>query len=276
MRGQAQQLLYALERDISANRLILPSLPEIALRVRQLTSDPDCSVSALVHEVSKDAGISARLLKVANSTAMLRGKPLTSMAQVITNLGFDLVRSLVTQLAILQTMQSQQNQQRMRGFVASGLRISALSHTLAQLQPQLDPELAALGGLMHDIGKLPLRDFLEQRQELDASQRQQMERILHPAVGALMLRRWRMDASLVQMAREHERIMRDSGQPEADYVDVVITANLLHYGTESGRYAQYQDREIPALQKCLAQYPEEAVYKNTEERMEMAMLLISQ
>lgn len=62
MRVQAQQLLYALERDISANRLILPSLPEVALRVRQLTSDPDCSVSALVHEVSKDAGISARLV----------------------------------------------------------------------------------------------------------------------------------------------------------------------------------------------------------------------
>jgi len=276
MRGQAQQLLYALERDISANRLILPSLPEIALRVRQLTSDPDCSVSALVHEVSKDAGISARLLKVANSTALLRGKPLTSMTQVITNLGFDLVRSLVTQLAILQTMQSRQDARRMRGFVASGLRISALSHTLAQLQPHLDPELAALGGLMHDIGKLPLRDFLERRPELDDSRRQQLDQILHPVVGALMLRRWQMDPSLIQMAREHERILRDSGHSQADYVDIVIAANLLHYGTDTGRYAQYAGRDIPALQKCLTQYPEEAVLKSTEERMELAMLLIAQ
>src|SRR5690606_41052885 len=103
-----------------------------------------------------------------------------------------LVRSMVTQLAILQTMQSGADKERLRGFVASGLQISALCHTLASRQPQLDAELAALGGLLHDIGKLPLRDFLLRQADVEPAERLQFEQILHPYVGAIMLQRWQM------------------------------------------------------------------------------------
>lgn len=275
MKAQAQQLLRVLQRDIQANRLILPSLPEVAFRVRQLTADPNCESNHLAREVAKDASIAARLVKVANSTAILRGKQVTSLTQAITNLGFDLVRSLVTQLAILQTMQSRGDTQRMRGFVAGGLRISALCHTLAGYQKHLDQEQAALGGLLHDIGKLPLRDFLERRPELSPQERIALEQLLHPNVGAMMLRRWQMSDELIQMAREHERILRDSGKSQADYVDLVIAANLLHYGMESGRYAKYAQAQIPALDKCVRGHPEERVSQSTDKRMEMAMAMIS-
>ncbi|HEY7883324.1 MAG TPA: HDOD domain-containing protein [Cellvibrionaceae bacterium] len=274
MKDQAQQLLRVMHRDIEANRLILPSLPEVAMRVRQLTADPDCKSVTLAHEVAKDAAIAARLVKVANSTALLRGKPVTSLTQAVTNLGFNLVRSLDTQLAILQTMQSRGDTERMRGFVAGGLRISALCHTLAGYHPHLEPEQAALGGLLHDMGKLPLRDFLEGRAELSPEQRSKLEQLLHPNVGAMMLRRWQLADTLIQMAREHERILRDSGKDQADYVDVVIAANILHYGTESGRYAKFMNQRIPAVEKCIRGRPEEQVVNTTAERMELAMAMI--
>lgn len=71
MNQQAQQLLSRLQGDIRANRLILPSLPEVALRVRQLTDNDNCSIRALEQEIIKDAAIAARLLKVANTVALL-------------------------------------------------------------------------------------------------------------------------------------------------------------------------------------------------------------
>lgn len=274
MSGRAKALLEILRQDIAENRVILPSLPEVAFRVRQLTSDPDCSVSRLEHEISKDAAIAARLVKVSNSTAMFRGKRVSSLHQAITHLGFDLVRSLVTQLAILQTMQHPKGDARMRGFVAGSLRISALSHTLAGYQKHLDPEQAALGGLLHDIGKLPLREFLGQRNELTDPQRLHVEQILHPVVGALMLRRWQMPEALVEMARHHEKILRESGHAKADYVDIVIAANLLHYGTESGRYAHYAGLDIPALNKCVHGHAEEQLHQTTEERMALGLTMI--
>src|SRR3546814_6060853 len=56
-------VLDALARD----KLVLPTLPEIALHVRQLAQREDVSAAALALELQKDPALSVRLLRVANS-----------------------------------------------------------------------------------------------------------------------------------------------------------------------------------------------------------------
>lgn len=252
MKQRARELLRRLEAAIAANQLVLPSLPEVVIRVRALTESGNCSVEELEREISRDPAIAARLVKVANSSIMRRGVPVSSVRQAIVLLGFRLVRSMVTQLALLQTMgRAGGDPGRLRGFVEGGLHISALCRDLAESFPYLDAELAALGGLLHDIGKLPLREFLRQQPELSGIERLRFELMLHPLVGAMLLRHWDMPEDLIQMARWHETVLRDSGRPLPDYVDVVIAANLMHYGTQEGRYARYAGVFVPALDKCL-------------------------
>lgn len=275
MNLQAQQLLNQLREDIRTNRIILPSLPEVALRVRQLTDNENSSLYNLEQEISKDAAITARLLKVANSSALSRGSPVSSLRQAIMNLGMVLVRSLVTQLAILQTMQAGYNHSRLQGFVASSLKISSLTHGLATQLPPLDPELAALAGLLHDIGKLPLRSFLEQQEHLAAKECVHYEQLLHPAVGAIMLRHWNMPNELVAVALQHENIMRDTHKDLPDYTDLVISANILHYGLDKGRYAYYQDKQIPALIKCNINTNQLMQQGPIEQRMDLALAMIN-
>ena len=270
------RLLQLIEQDILANRLILPSLPEVALRVREMSSAEDADLAKLEKEIAKDAAIAARILKVANSSAMQRGKPLSSLKQAISRLGLNLVRSLVTQLAILQTMQSCDDKERLRGFVASGLRISALCHSLSAHQPHLDREQAALAGLLHDIGKLPLRKFLNRQAGLCDNEAlcRHIEQELHPQVGALMLRHWNFPEELIQATAEHEEMLRDSGALP-DYADVVIAANLLHYGTEKGRYAHLAEQAIPAMTKCLPEAAQDRLEHSVEQRMAMSLSMIS-
>lgn len=275
MKERAQNLLKTIETDILSNRLILPSLPEVAIRVRELAADPDCSVAVLEREVAKDAAIAARLIKVANSSALRRGIPVTALKQAIMSLGFNQVRSLVTQLAILQTMRGSKDTARLQGFVASGLHISALCHSLAAQHAGLDAELASLGGLLHDIGKLPLRDFLLQREELSKLERLQFELVLHPYVGAMLLKHWGMTGELVQMARWHEAVLRETGKAEPDYVDVVIAANILHYGTQKGRYAKYAEMSIPAIIKCTGKSTDALNACQAEQRMQLSQALAS-
>jgi len=275
MTEQEEAILHAIEEAITTNRIILPSLPEVAFRVREMCNQDDVSHTHLEKEIAKDAAISARLFKVANSSALYSARPLTSLRQAITRLGLNLVRSLVTQLSILQTMQGDINDERMRGFAASGLRISAICHTLAISQPRLDAEQAAMAGLVHDIGKLPLRRFLETNEqlcrELDC---QRLELTLHPAVGGLLLRQWKFPDELVQVAEEHEDMERDPAE-QADYTDLVIAANLLHYGTQSGRYADLAGKPIPALLKCHASENDDNWETRLEQRMEMSLSLLS-
>ena len=250
MKERARHIFRLLESEVAANRLILPSLPEVALRVRTLTTMDSTTFAELEREIARDAGIAARVMKVANSSLLRRGVPIASLKQAVACLGMNLVRSLVTQLAVLQTMQSAGgNRERLRGFVAGGVHISALCHCLAEPFPHLDAELAALGGLLHDIGKLPLRELLQRQPELSSLERLQFELMLHPHVGAMLLRHWQMSDELVQMARWHESILRETGNPQPDYVDLVIAANLLHYGTQKGRYARYAGIDIPAVSK---------------------------
>lgn len=276
MESREQKLLAIIEDEIAGNRIILPSLPEVALRVRELIGQEECDYSRLEKEIAKDAAITARLLKVANSSAMHTGKPLTSLKQAITRLGLNLVRSLVTQLSILQTMQGCKDKERLRGFVASGLRISAICHSLAVSHKHLDAEQASLAGLLHDIGKLPLRQFLNSRDELRDNEMlcQHIEQSLHPAVGGILLRHWRFPDELISVAEEHEELQRNPAE-KPDYTDLVIAANLLHYGTEKGRYAHLQGHVIAALEKSTAGREDGKLNADVEQRMEMSLSLIS-
>lgn len=277
MKERALELLKVIEADIAANRLILPSLPEVAINVRSLLAKPDCSLAELEKQLAKDAAMTARLLKVANSSLLSRGQAITSLRQALLNMGLGLVGSLVTQMAILQTMNSSRDVGRLEGFVASSLQISSLCHSLASCHSHLDPELAALGGLLHDIGKLPLRDYLYANPGFSAEERLQFELILHPYVGALLLKHWQMGEQLILIAYQHERVMRDTEAKLPDYVDVVIAANLVHYGLEQGRYSKYAGQQIPALQKCLGEGQSLDALNlsdSAEERMEMALSMI--
>src|SRR5690554_3272457 len=131
MKQRARELLRRLEAAIAANQLVLPSLPEVVIRVRALTESGNCSVEELEREISRDPAIAARLVKVANSSIMRRGVPVSSVRQAIVLLGFRLVRSMVTQLALLQTMgRAGGDPGRLRGFVEGGLHISALCRDL--------------------------------------------------------------------------------------------------------------------------------------------------
>src|SRR5690606_38240196 len=63
MKQRASERLRRLEAAIAANQLVLPSLPEVVIRVRALTESGNCSVEELEREISRDPAIAARLVK---------------------------------------------------------------------------------------------------------------------------------------------------------------------------------------------------------------------
>lgn len=249
MRQRALLLLKTLQDEIKTNRLVLPTLPDVAIKVKQLTANNSLTLSRLENEILKDPGITARIMKVANSSVMLRGRPATSLNQAISSLGLNLVNSLVTQILILQTFEKHGNKQQAQVFINTNLTISAICHGLAELHPHLDPELAALAGLLHDVGRLPLGAFLAKQPNVKPEEYRQFEHLLHCAVGSIMLRQWHFSEELISVARFHEQILRDTGNAQPDYIDIVIAANILHHGTHQWPYQRFAKQPIPALSK---------------------------
>lgn len=246
-----ERFLGELLEDLEHNRLVLPTLPEVALRVREVVDDENASITDITRVVSSDAALGARLIQVANSPLMRASRPIDTLDAAVTRLGIKLVRDMVTSIAMEQMFQatSELTDRKLRQLWEHSSQVAAISHALASCVPGLQPQEAMLGGLVHDIGSLPILTKAEDHPELleDEATLDRILNRLHPRVGGMILRAWRFPAELVKVAELHEKLDRDS--EEADYVDVVTVANLQSYIGTDHPVTRLDWSTIPAFAK---------------------------
>jgi HD-like signal output (HDOD) protein len=224
-------LLQAIENDA----VVLPTLPEVALEIREAASDPDVNIAMLATIIENDSSIAARILRVANSS-LLRGlQPINDVKGAIGRIGLGYTSTLVTTLAMQQIFLSTKESlnQRMRSIWVQSTDVAAISYTLAKSQLHLKPELATLAGIIHQIGALPIlsyavgRGFLRDHPEL----LDQALLELSPEVGRRILEVWGFAQELIVVPEGCADFSRDI--EKADYADIVTVARLQTYvGTQ--------------------------------------------
>lgn len=224
-----EQILGSLLEDLDANRLVLPTLPEVALRVRDAVEDENSNAADIANIISTDAALSARLLQVANSPLYRSRTPIENIQNAIARMGSTQVRNLVTSLVMQQMFQATSDvlDTRMRRSWEHSTQVASISFVIASHTPGLQKDQAMLAGLIHDIGVLPILVAADDIPELleDEAMLDSVINKLHPVIGEKILSSWSFPQSLVAVAAEHENLDRDPGG-EPDYVDVVIVANL--------------------------------------------------
>lgn len=193
----------------SLESLQLPSIPQILLKFLSLAEDDTATMAALAELVGQDPALSARVLTVANSVALRRGKPITSLVQCMVTLGTRLSRTLAACLVIQKVFSSSSLTDRydLSGFWTHALRVADLCRTLAEQHHYPDPEEAYLAGLLHDIGQLLLLGGMEERYGtlLATSRDETMLRLQeeqrldtdHAVIGAWLVDRWRFNTSFM-------------------------------------------------------------------------------
>lgn len=236
---QQEALYHAILEDLENGKLVLPTLPDVALKVREVVEDPDATAIQLADIIVTDAALSANLLKVANS-ALYRGRvPVESVQSAVSRLGLGMVRNLVTSLVLQRIFKptSRQFEARMRKLWEHSTQVAAISQVISAKQPAIKTDEAMLAGLIHSIGVLPILMRLEAKKEalLDNNNAliTYLIKSLYPRVGVAILKSWEFPENFVAVAAEHQNLNRNTGSPEPDLVDVVQVANLQsHYGTE--------------------------------------------
>jgi len=238
--------------QIESGNLQLPTLPEVALKVRDVVENPDGTVSQVAEVVSQDAGLTARLLQVANS-ALYRGKvEITSLPMAISRLGCPFVRDLITVQVMKQMFQAANEaiDARLHGLWAHNVEVAGICRGLAGICPGTNPDEAMLAGLLHDIGALPVLFFAEQHEEIlyiDGLLDQLVEE-LHSRIGADLLQLWNIPQVLIDAVVEHEHLSREHDGP-ADLVDLVQVANLQSRFATEHRHGPVNWMAVPAFQR---------------------------
>lgn len=155
----AKKLLEAIQDDINSDSLILPTLPDIALKIREiLENNADVSANEIEELVMSDVAISARLIRVANSP-LYRGKAeVNNIKMAVTSLGNNTTSQLVTSFVIQQLFKpnSVLQEKYFKEFWDHSLKVSSVCRALTMFAPKLNSDQAMLAGLIHQIGKLPI------------------------------------------------------------------------------------------------------------------------
>lgn len=279
--NQIEQFWQELVADIKANRVVLPALPDVAIKVRRLLDTPGTAAGKIASAISADAVLTTRLLRVVNSPLYRAAAPIDNVKNAVTRLGNANVRSVVTSLAMEQIYQDRLASPLKKRLLARnrehGMLVAALSWFISDRYTALNSEEAMLAGLIHDIGKLAILEYAELLPEIGDNE-QTLTRlldVLHPRVGVLMLRSWKFSPELIAAVGEHEDLDRDP-DTGADYTDVVIVANLLsHIGTDHP-HTRLDWSAIPAFTR-LALTPEESIeaMKNAKEQIHAVKLLLA-
>ncbi len=225
-----QEIFYnEILQELDTGKLVLPTLPEVALRVRDVVDEPDVTAKQLADIITTDAALSTRLIKVANS-ALYRGRIASESVQMaVSRLGLTMVRNLVISLVMEQMFQPTSNRldTRLRDLWQHSTDVAARSQLIAQKQAGIKPDEAMLAGLIHNIGVLPILmkaedkpDLIQNSQALD----EVIER-LHTKIGAAILQNWDFPDTLIAVPANYNNLEWNS-EPGPDLVDVVQVANI--------------------------------------------------
>ena len=228
-------------------------MPVGVLKVRKVIQDPDTTAADVTRAAATDPALSTKLLRVANSVYYSGSTPCRDLHSAVVRLGSNAIEHVVMVFVVAQVF-SVGNRRRIQPYLRRLWRhstlVAAISELLAGNFPHLDKDVAMLAGLTHDIGALPVLVRAERVSTLIANRRllEPLVSMLHCEIGQAMLQTWRFPSELAAVVAEHEQLFRNSGD-KADYVDVVMAANIAsHWGTEHPS-ASTDPSTIPALGK---------------------------
>lgn len=277
MSEQIEQVRTELLRAIDSDQLVLPTLPEVALRIREKAADPDVDVSTLSRVIQDDTAMSARIVKVANSPLLRASRPIEDLKGAVTRLGITYTSNVATSMAMQQMFQATSDaiDQRMREAWSRSSEVAGIAYALARHYTRLKPDQATLAGIVHRIGALPILTYAEENRRLlkDLGMLDTLIEELHPAIGRRILERWGFPQELVMVPEGHLDFWRQV--PKVDYADVILVANLQSLiGTDS-QLVHMDWSEISAFDRLgLSPEVNTAEVEDLSADMEAAMALL--
>jgi HD-like signal output (HDOD) protein len=223
----------------------VPTLSALYTKIADELALPDFSLARVGDLVGQDAGITAKLLQVANSALLGLRRPAASPGQAVRVLGADLTRTLVLAADLF----SRYNPAALRPFSIDALwdhsrRVAETAGRVAagERAPDRVVRDATLAGLFHDIGRLTIASQLPglYREVLGliraeglpvAAAERRVIGASHAEVGGYLLGIWGLPDPLIEAVAWHHA---PAGCPGAAFtaLTAVHVAEVLAAGDE--------------------------------------------
>jgi HD-like signal output (HDOD) protein len=276
----AFQFVQALPAELSLGAVDIPGFPSIVTRVRQVLADESASAEKVARVVGADPVLAARLLKLANSVAILgTARPATDLRTAVSRVGLNSVRSTTYAHAMRILGQSEALRGLEKPLEVLGRQtgqVASLCHVIAGKYTRVPPDVAMLAGLLQSCGRLYLLARAGNHRGLfaDANAFLAVERDWHLSVAVALLENWAVPDEIVHAIAESEdqsreprgapaltdvvmlgvAIMRHSGHPEVLETTLRGTKCLARFGLDAKAVAEMLEaskNELAQLEAAL-------------------------
>lgn len=250
MNAKAEIFFNELRDSVENDSLTLPSLPEVALKIRDAVECEDSTTEQVANTLSQDGSLSARLLQVVNSPLYRPRNPIDDLQMAVTRLGVGLVRDLVMNLAMKQIYQSTSAvlDKKFRSIWAASVDVAAICQMMSATIGGIKREQALLAGLIHNIGALPILMIAENDNDLfnDEVALNSIIWELQGPVGELILKNWNFSDNLIEVVSQSHNFNYE--ESDSKLVDLIQVA-LLQGGFISDELAPDDWSQVPAFSR---------------------------
>jgi putative nucleotidyltransferase with HDIG domain len=224
-------------RDIQAAIDSLQPIPQIALQILDTLEDENYDVQTIADQVRQEQVIAAKTLQLCNSSFYHRGRKIETVDHAIIMLGRELFVKLVIS-SIIEDFFSRYIQGYSLckgGLFSHSLGTAITAERIARQTGVAAPAVAYSAGLLHDIGKVVLDQFVAdvyplfyrrlQDENTDSLMvEQEVFGTDHARVGFQLARKWAFPQSLTEAIGLHHRI-----ETETDISSLLLLVHLANH-----------------------------------------------
>jgi HD-like signal output (HDOD) protein len=219
--SRATKLHLSLE-DGAIRRLVsqldrLPSLPRLYTELVDALADPDVRIETVASIISRDIGMTTKILKLVNSAFFGMGREITDPSEAVMYLGEETVKSLALSIRVFSQYELGKSGSLSMDLLWEHSLLTANAARSVAAAACADHKLAEeafLAGMLHDAGRLVLAANLTeqyskvvelaQREHLELVQaEQQVFRATHAEVGGYLLGLWGLPMPVVEAITFH-------------------------------------------------------------------------
>lgn len=216
-----------------------PVLPVTVTRLINVTNDPESSAEDVMKAILPDQSLCLTVLKIANSVLFGRPQKVDSIKMAVAILGFNEVQRIAMTKALINSF-SKLNKKH-KPFIDkiwTHSFVCAMAARVVARDIHIAPDIAFMGGLIHDIGKLiMLETFSDDYAVEHWMTKFSSDEILHDElgmfsfthdqVGGQLLRKWFFPENLITAVSNHHN--PGEATTEKELAHVIQLADLLSF-----------------------------------------------
>lgn len=232
-----ENALYTiLMEKIKQDALVLPTLPEVALKVRKAADDPDINLGQMSDIIGQDPALALGMIKVSNSALLARSVKVETVSQAVTRIGLSQIKSISTAMALEQVFVSKNDvvAAYMQKSWNKTIDIASVAISLMSLylkdnkHTSLTIDTITLASLVHNIGVLPILTEAEQHPDVFANPSFLQQAIikLSGKIGGTITRAWGFSDELTLLAESWSDLT--ILPKEIHYLDFIRAGAIYH------------------------------------------------